>query len=166
MLNTTPADWVTDETVTATKMNTEIRDALTDLQAAWSSYTVTWTGSGSNPSIGNGALAGIYTRIGRTVFGRIKLFAGSTTSFGSGVLRFSLPVAPHSDYYQTAYLAPVGNAGLYDASSDRRFRNVVIASSTYFDLRTDENTSVTGTVPWTWANGDGILASFRYEAAS
>lgn len=166
MLNTTPATWVTNETVTAAKLNTEIKDALTGIQAGWTAYTPVWTGSSSNPAIGNGTLVGAYTRFGKTVIGRIKLLAGSTTTYGSGAFRLSPPVAPHSDYYQTPYFGSVGNGSLYDASAPTRaFRRVIIASPDYFDLRDDSNTSVTNTVPWTFANGDGLFLNFTYEGA-
>lgn len=166
MLNTTPATWATNETVTATKMNTEIRDALTGIQSAWTTFSPTWNGSVSNPSIGNGTLTGSYTRFGKTVIGRIKVLPGSTTTFGSGTYQFGVPVTPHTDYSTTTTLGSVGNASLYDASSgSREFRHVIVGSSTYFLLRDDTNTSVTNTAPWTWANGDGILINFTYEAA-
>ena len=43
-LNTTAATWVSGSVVTAAQMNTEIRDAVNGLQAAWTAYTPTTTG--------------------------------------------------------------------------------------------------------------------------
>jgi len=60
---------------------------------AWQTYVPTWTGSGSNPVIGNGSIIGRYTQIGRTVHFRIKIIAGSTTTFGSGTYDFGLPTS-------------------------------------------------------------------------
>jgi hypothetical protein len=59
----------------------------------WSFYTPTWTGSVSNPAIGNGMLAGRYTVIGKLVHVNIVMDAGTTTTFGSGIWSFGLPFA-------------------------------------------------------------------------
>lgn len=164
MLLTTPRTWVTSEVVTAAMMNAEIRDAMNGIQAAWASFTPTWTGSGTNPALGNGTLTGKYTRFGKTLFGRVILTAGSTTTYGTGSWRFSLPVTPHTDYTVSATLGVVGNAGLFDTSApNRASRRVLTADPTYMDLRDDANANVTNLVPWTWANGDALHIEFQYE---
>ena len=57
----------------------------------WTSYTPTWTGTGSNPSIGNGTLTGSYLLFGTTCFLSIYMAIGSTTTGGSGAWLFALP---------------------------------------------------------------------------
>jgi len=57
----------------------------------WSTYTPTWTGSTTNPAIGNGTLVGRYRRHGTTLHLRISVIPGSTTTFGSGVYTLGLP---------------------------------------------------------------------------
>lgn len=94
-LNTTPRTWVAGEVVTAAEMNTEIRDALTGIQAAWSTYTPTWTAVTTNPVLGNGILAGRDLQVGKTIQFSIKLTDGSTTTYGSGGWKFTVPVAPN-----------------------------------------------------------------------
>lgn len=166
MLLTTPHTFVTAEVVTAATMNTEIRDAMNGIQAAWTAFTPTWTGSATNPALGNGTLAGKYTRFGKTLFGRITLITGSTTTYGTGVWRFSPPVTPHTDYTTNALLGVTGNAALFDTSvPTRAFRRVITADPTYLDMRDDANTSVTNLVPWTWAVGDALHLEFQYETA-
>jgi len=59
----------------------------------WTAYTPTWTASGTAPARGNGTLQGSYSKTGRTVHVRIALYAGSTTTFGTGDYKFSLPFA-------------------------------------------------------------------------
>lgn len=59
--------------------------------AAWATYTPTWTSSGVAPAIGNGSIVGRYRRIGTTGFLNGVLTAGTTTTFGTGEWRLSLP---------------------------------------------------------------------------
>ena len=68
-----------------------INGAVVD-NTAWTSYTPTWAAQVSNPSIGNGTIAGAYKVIGKTCFVRVKLSFGSTTSAGSGAWWIGLPV--------------------------------------------------------------------------
>src|SRR5688500_12750202 len=60
----------------------------------WATYTPTWASSGTQPAIGNGTLAGRYASVGKIVYVKLRLVAGSTTTFGTGDWTFSLPVAP------------------------------------------------------------------------
>lgn len=59
---------------------------------AWTSYTPIWTGAVTNPVLGDGTLVGAYKQVGKIVFVRVKLSAGSTTTFGTGAWYFTLPV--------------------------------------------------------------------------
>lgn len=86
-LNTTPRNWTPGEVVSAAELNTEVRDALTGVQAAWDTYTPTWT----NLTVGNGTVIARYLQIGKTVHVRISL-TGGTTSSASGAVSVSLPV--------------------------------------------------------------------------
>lgn len=67
-------------------------------QGQWQSYTPSWTGSGSNPSIGNGIILGRWKYIdNKTALIRIYIELGSTTTVGSGNYSFSLPVTTAND---------------------------------------------------------------------
>lgn len=93
-LNTTAATWVTGTVVTAAQLNLEVRDAINGMQAAWTAYTPAWTGSTTNPVIGNGTLVGRSGRIGKTIVGcKAVVLGGTTTTVGSGVYSLSLPFA-------------------------------------------------------------------------
>lgn len=85
--------------------------------AAWTSYTPTVTTSGSAFSLGNGTIAGSYTQIGKTTFGRIVLTIGSTTSIGSGNYSFSLPVASRALSGSLSFYTILGNGYFQDSSS-------------------------------------------------
>ncbi|MCX4786457.1 hypothetical protein OG369_09765 [Streptomyces sp. NBC_01221] len=86
-----PRTWVVGEVVQAATMNQEIRDQFASMFDAWTSFTPSWTSTGTNPVLGNGALAGRYMKIGRTVHVIITLTWGSTTTPGTGSYVFSLP---------------------------------------------------------------------------
>ena len=57
----------------------------------WTAYTPTLGASGTVPSLGNGTLVGKYTQIGLTVFYKLQLTLGSTTTLGSGYLQLGVP---------------------------------------------------------------------------
>lgn len=59
----------------------------------WNTYTVSWTASSTNPVLNNGTIEGRYKQLGKTVFVQIRLRPGSSTTFGAGNWRFSLPLA-------------------------------------------------------------------------
>lgn len=109
-LNSTPRTWVTGEVVSAAQMNAEIRDAVTGVQAAWTAYTPTWTAATTNPVLGNGSIDAATQRIGKNLLLAISLTMGSTTTYGSGQWRLTLPVAPKSRRW-------VFNLETYDASA-------------------------------------------------
>lgn len=128
----------------------------------WSPYTPTWSAS-SAPSIGNGTLAGSYTRIGNIIHARIRLVAGSTTTYGSGTWTFTLPVDADTDY------ALIGSWLAHDSSDGNRQytgASVLTAAGTF----RGEQQGVSGgalrnVLPFTWANGDDLSVHLTYKAA-
>lgn len=166
-LNTTPRTWTTNELVTAAMMNTEVRDALTGVQAAWTSFTPSWTGSSTNPVIGNGSFSGsAYLQVGKRVDFRIVVTMGSTTTYGTGTWQFSLPVAPLStarqpfltDYFDTPSAAYTGSATWASGGS-------IISCNATPTTAGAANRGVSSTVPHTWAVGDVLTVIGTYEAA-
>lgn len=127
----------------------------------WATYTPAWTASGSAPNIGNGTLTGRWTQVGKTVFAKIHLIAGSTTTWGSGDFRFGLPVNAGGSFDPrgggTAWLFDNGNA-FYVA--------VAYVEATWTRLFTHNTAfAVNATTPFTWGNTDVIEAFVTYEAA-
>jgi hypothetical protein len=59
---------------------------------AWNSYTPTWTAVTTNPAIGNGTLTGKYAVVGKVCHFTMYAAFGTTTTFGSGLYTFGLPV--------------------------------------------------------------------------
>jgi hypothetical protein len=58
----------------------------------WTAYTSTWLGQTANPAIGNGFLQAKYTVIGKAVHVQIIIGCGSTTTYGTGIWGFTLPL--------------------------------------------------------------------------
>ena len=131
---------------------------------AWQSYTVSWTAATTNPSIGNGTLTGRYVQIGKTVICSISLTMGSTTTYGSGIWRFSLPksVASSSVRY-------IGQWRAYDTSTDASYSGVTSLSSGDSDIiifsRDHGSSTLSDVIPFTWASGDELFMTIVYETA-
>lgn len=165
-LNTTPRTWVSSEVVTATQLNTEIRDALTGIQAAWTSYGSgsSWTASVSNPAIGNGTWAGAYLQVGKTILFRVTVTMGSTTTYGSGTWRIALPVTAKSGVRWRVHTECV-DAGVNAYSG----YGVTDVAATYVSLfrigGTSADSAITSAAPFTWGSTDILTVQGSYEAA-
>jgi hypothetical protein len=155
-LNTTPRTWTAGEKPPASTFNTEIRDPLTGIQAAWTTYTPNWTATTTNPTIGNGTLAGRYMQVGKTITFSIQITWGSTSTVGSGRWIFSLPVnnfaGANSPFNCIA--RAVGNA----------MRFGILAGTSTFSLYDTAGTAMTDAT-FTWANGNVLAIQGSYEAA-
>lgn len=132
---------------------------------AWQAYTPVWTGSTTNPVIGNGVLAGRYCQIGKTVFYRGTLQAGSTTTFGSGTYGISLPVTSAALVSQGI----IGTAWVRD-SSVGDYQMQLIDVGTGFNARPGASTFGgnaiwSATAPMTMVSGDWVSWQCVYEVA-
>lgn len=137
-----------------------IRDAVAGVTDPWTSYSPSWTAATSNPSIGNGSISGSYIQSGKLVIATASITMGSTTTYGSGVWRVSMPVTAASSGLH------VGSVLLLDssASTGRRPGVCFLGATTYVEF-----ISTTGVVgasdPFVWATGDILRLSMTYEAA-
>ena len=163
---TAPRTWVAAETVTAALMNAHVRDNFKALGDAWTSYTPTWTAVTTNPTIGNGTQVGGFINPGKLVVFRGKVTAGSTTTFGSGSYRLTLPTAPNTNQPMRLMVA------LLDSSASATYQGLTFnVSSTTAPLAIDNGTAggalaaVSPTVPFTFAQSDTLEFEGCYEAA-
>lgn len=143
--------------------------------AAWTSYTPTWTAVTTNPTIGNGTLEGAFCRIGKLVIFRVTLLFGSTTTAGSGIYEWALPVAPAATY--TAGSNAGGflctgygeDAGVLGVSVDSG--RIKTGSKCWLNVSNNASASsgaaqqVAHNVPFSWGDGDNLMFSGMYEAA-
>jgi hypothetical protein len=138
---------------------------------AWTTFTPTFTsiGAGTDWAIGNATTSAAYLRVGRSLFFRVQVTWGSTTTFGTKALGMSLPLA------SIAYSGtnPVlGEAAFYDASAAENYAGRVAyrgqtevqffqtgVSATYV-----KNGLVTSTLPFTWVSTDQLNAQFYFES--
>jgi hypothetical protein len=169
-LNTTPRTWVTAEIVTAAELNTEIRDAFTGVQAAWTGFTPSLIGSTTNPVVNNGSAVGRYFQLGKTFWFYGEIIFGSTSTFGSGTWSLVLPfiTAP----VNVANIASMGHT-FYGHGGSRQFGMMwqpnasALNSLTLYTSQTaaDADVAVNPTTPWTWASADFISFDGTIESA-
>lgn len=128
-----------------------------DVTGTWSSYSPTWTANVSNPTLGNGTLAGRYRKIGKTYDVFVSLTIGGTTSIGSGTYFITLPSTAAFFHPGALYMSDVsasadkfGICRVWNTTPDRMF--FVSASGL-----------VSQAVPHTWATGDMLIAQVTYS---
>lgn len=151
------ADWkqVLDQIDTVTTNSTAA------LAPGWTTYSPSWTASGSAPSIGNGTLLGRYRRGtgGDLVIAEIYWTSGSTTTYGTGTWFFSVPVTPSS----AARARGVGLLYMIDFGTQDKAGVVKFEDATKFTGVAASGGVVTNTNPHTWATFDELHIQFHYE---
>lgn len=133
----------------------------------WQTWSPAWTSTGTAPAVGNGSFIARYVQVGKLVVFVFQFSPGSSSTFGTGDYRFTLPVAASASVLNL----PFGTAVLYDNSGPMAFTQAFPASATTFAM-TYPATWPTGTevhvgqlAPWTWAVNDLIRVVGCYEAA-
>lgn len=142
------------EVLTAATMNS--------IGAAWESYTPTWTGSTTNPSVGSGFVEGRYCRIQTLIIATGYVILGAGWAGGSGTYRVALPVNALSTN------APIGYATLLDASAGyvAYFGPAIRQSATTAEFRIGNGSGLwSSSVPITIAQSDQMRFTLIYEAA-
>lgn len=122
---------------------------------------------GGGWSIGNGSVTASYQQVGKMVDFTIEIVVGSTTVVSNNGI--TLPVGRRGGSAAPARV--VGEWAAFDASATgaatRRAGFVHIAAGTAvtFLIINPDGSSISATSPWTWATGDTITITGRYEAA-
>lgn len=134
---------------------------MNSIGAAWETYTPVWTANTTNPVLGNGTISGRYCRIQKLAIVEIRLFIGSTTTFGVGAYRLSLPLTPlTNDQCFGSFIA-------FDASAG--YLNYAVSMQSGAGLLFGADANGRGgwspTVPFTWANADQFKGTIVYEVA-
>lgn len=140
-----------------------IRDAVASLTDPWNTYTPSWTASVTNPTIGNGAIAGTYLRNGKYGRGNFSIDIGSTTNVGSGTYSVTLPPTWTAAASGTAHA--VGVCGMRDNSVPTHNTGFlwVASSGTAISIRLNAGNAATNALPWVWATSDFIYGTFALE---
>lgn len=169
LVNTVNTAAIQSAAITATKIGT-------DASFAWTTYTPSWTSTGTAPVIGNGTLTGAFCQIGKTVFWRLKFIAGSTSTFGTGQWRFSIPVTSTTaigaspSAPTTSPATGVGtwygeNPGVIGYGGIFALLNSTFFAPLYQTTTAGNLTIVGGSSPGVWASTWYMMASGSYEAA-
>lgn len=159
-VNFTPGTWGSGEIPTAAKLNANIRDPWASATAAWTNYTTTWSSSGTNPTIGNGSLAGRYHRIGKSIWWSVSIVTGSTTTYGSGRWQLTLP------FPVIGRLSTTGVARDTSGSDDWMISGILSGSVCFLGLLTGPVSALSATAPFTWATGDTLFIGGAYETSA
>lgn len=137
--------------------------SIATTSGAWATWSPTWT----NLTVGNGTLnLAKYTQTGKTVFFRLQLTFGSTTSI-SGTVSFSLPVtgiSAFSGYAECTFVdssASTSQDGRQEMSSTTTFTpsSFLVSGTSILNL------TMSATNPFTWATSDALRVYGYYEAA-
>jgi hypothetical protein len=164
----TPRTFASGATLTAAQLN-ENRDAWLGVTAAWTtdarSSAVVWTGTGTNPVLGNGFLISKYMQIGKTIDWEVRITMGSTTTFGSAGWLLNPPVAYGTTYlanfYARAYDASLSTSLGWQLNADLVSAAVQITCAPTTQPNADR--LVTSAIPFAWATSDVLSLNVRYE---
>lgn len=168
VLNTTPVTWVAGTVPPAATFNTEIRDALTLLQAAWTSYTPALTAVTTNPTLGTGGASGAYNQAGKTITGNGRIaFGASGSTAGSGLYAVSVPVAILAADVTGGGV--IGSGIYFDSSAAAAAQyyhvDLIAVSSTTCRLIIHQSGAMSAVNPVIPAASDAIRFQFDYQAA-
>jgi hypothetical protein len=124
-------------------------------------FAVSWTSTPTpDPAIGDGILEAFWKAHGHSIIYKVRIIAGSTTTFGNGYWNFSIPVTPARIRSSVSMESAAGN--ILDTSPGIRYAISSFVRSG--DVRgIYANGIITNAVPITWASGDAINMSVEYE---
>lgn len=140
---------------------------IADIGSTWTPYTPTWTTSGTQPVIGNGALKGIWSRIGDLVRVRITLILGSTSTVGTNTWAFGLPPGQVATYDSAFSPWPIwtGTAAMRDVSAFNYYHATCVAGSAGDSVSAlYSSAQVAGNAPFAWGTGDFLTLNIDYRA--
>lgn len=133
----------------------------------WIAFNTTWGNAGTANTLGNGTLSSFYTTRGKQVFFYITLTVGTTTTSGSSTWTFAVPIAA-----STGTSIYAGESHSFDTSTGSRYEGQnIFSSTTVFLPFVDNGTAggvlqlLSGTVPFTIANGDSFVLSGNYPTS-
>lgn len=124
------------------------------------SYEPEFSSAGGGASLGNGQfLYAAYTHKGKRVSVDVSLLVGSTTSFGSGILRIGLPFPAHSSSNCVGSgIALEAGVSYFSAISE------TAGGASYATFYTHGNgAQVNAANPFSWGDNDRLKFSIEYD---
>ncbi|RPG34612.1 MAG: hypothetical protein CBB72_006980 [Muricauda sp. TMED12] len=119
-------------------------------------YDIAWTASSTDPTIGNGELKGRYVLSGSTCTVFVELTIGSTTTFGSGDFRFSVP-------FRSVFGSRAYGSGLILNDVVQNIIPQVNSASSVAALYDENGNILSASSPSPWSAGDTIRFQITYE---
>jgi len=119
-------------------------------------YAIDWTASSTDPTIGNGELKGRYVLSGSTCTVFVELTIGSTTTFGSGDFRFSVP-------FRSVFGSRAYGSGLILNDVVQNIIPQVNSASSVAALYDENGNILSASSPSPWSAGDTIRFQITYE---
>ena len=168
-----PASAISLATVTVAAGQANVQDShIADVRAqpgsgsVWSTYTPAFTSTGTPPSLGNGTAVGRYLQAGKTVHIQVVITFGSTSTFGTGAFRCSLPVAGASFMEQRLSVQVLNSS----SSDDTTGFAIITAGGTTMQMKAPATSSADAQTldndePFAWSTSDEIHLWGTYEAA-
>lgn len=120
-------------------------------------YTCNLTSGGTAPVLGNGTITAYYARAGAQISINVEFVVGSTTTLGTGGLRFSLPQTR-----ATATVTSIGTGICTGGATNYTAAVRVPGNVGYCELIRDTSGSVTFNSPATFVTGDTIRFTGTY----
>jgi hypothetical protein len=123
-------------------------------QTAPVSYVPTWgSDEGTQPSIGNGAITGFYTRVGKRVSVSVSIRIGTTTALGTTSWYVGLPFAAKNGITQmgTAHMAQTGSADWWGVATVSSGGAAVKSFLSSGGVVNNGNSAVGQTIPFAWS---------------
>lgn len=148
--------------------NNYLTQATLDARA-WTTYSVSWGAATTNPSLGNGSIAGRYFTIGKLVIVKVGLNLGTTSTLGSGAWSFNMPFTPAS-WLTGGFAFGTGAAMLNDSSAGNQVPGtayIINVAGVYRARIATASGDVAPTIPFAWnaADGDDIDLTIAYQIA-
>jgi hypothetical protein len=133
---------------------------LDHFQGGVIAFDMTWTSSGTAPTLGNGTKTSDYEIQRNMCFIQFAIVMGSTTTYGTGTWLFVMPINRVGGSTRNL----VGQITDASAGLIRQVMNTW-NSVVNIALAPDSASNIGPTVPWTWAVSDTIAVSGWYRIA-
>lgn len=133
---------------------------LDHFQGGVIAFDMTWTSSGTAPTLGNGTKTSDYEIQRNMCFIQFTIVMGSTTTYGTGTWLFVMPINRVGGSTRNL----VGQGADASAGLIRQLMNTW-NSAVNIALAPDSAANIGPTVPWTWATSDTIAISGWYRIA-
>ncbi|MFE4548274.1 hypothetical protein [Streptomyces sp. NPDC056785] len=153
---------------------------LFSISPVWGDWSPVWTTStGANtPSLGNAAVTARYAQSATTVYWKLEIVFGSSTSFGGGGgsdnWRFSMPVAAaaitqvigYGEAQDTSVSGSLGRCPLRCRLTTTTTMELEVSGGRADGVAITSGGLIDAVSPWAWANTDALRLWGQYETAA